>query len=77
MVASISKGGPADLSEQEAQMLAVAIPLIALGLALTLSSDLSLREVASKRLWWSGFSVSMAGAAIMVAPLQALPGLLG
>ncbi len=58
-------------------MLAAAIPLIGIGLGLTLSSDLHLKEVTAKKLWWGGFGAIMAGAAVMVAPISALGPMFG
>ncbi len=50
-------------------MLALALPLIALGLILTLSSDTPVAEILARRLWWTGFISLMAGLTLCFVPL--------
>ncbi len=57
-------------------MFGLGLPLIALGLVLTLTSDLSLRNTLSRRLWWSGFLFLAAGLFMLFAPAPLLPDLL-
>ncbi len=53
-------------------MLAAALPFIALGLVLTLSSDIPIEQVVSRRLWWSGFVSLIFGLAMAFAPTAAI-----